>query len=72
MVIEGQGGEDIEYCGLLDPIGMIEGETVRNTSAAVVARDSEAREAECLHDLHLVACHDTERIVRMVRVADGM
>jgi hypothetical protein len=52
-----QRRDDVEHYELLDPVRVIEGEAMGNSSAAVMADHGELPEAELLHDLDLVERH---------------
>ena len=46
---------DVEHGRLVEPVGMVEGQTIGHPPPAIVARHGEAREAEPLHDDHHVS-----------------
>ena len=58
---------DVENGEPLDAFWMVERQTIRNPTAAVVSGDREPRESEPLHHAHHVLRHGTLRVWRVVR-----
>src|SRR5260370_35003950 len=58
--------QDVDECGALHPVGMVEAHARHGAGAAVVSGGEEFAVAEPLHDLDLVLRHRPERVIDVV------